>query len=177
MRHPNEAVAGSNFPRLPFPFKLKLTSIKLIYTCAWIRCFYSLLNKQITSNRNSGTALLSVQRGSRSRNLFWTCTDNIYLTYTFIMRFVCFGLFIEEGRILEEFFLSNCFFCRSNICCFALTDSSERLQLRDSKDSAECSWNKIWSFYDYLIHLISGKSLVTRLNTKRDTLKAFSLQS
>ena len=32
-----------------------------------------------------------------------------------------------------------------------------KCKLGDSKDTAECYWTEIWSFNDYLVHLLSGK--------------------
>ena len=42
----------------------------------------------------------------------------------------------------------------------SLQNTKSRVQLRDSKDSAEieCNWTKIWSYQDYLVHLISGNT-------------------
>ena len=87
-------------------------------------------NKQITSIRNFGTfKIFNVDQGAEiffKRALITFISDNIhYHWYSFIMRFVCFGVFVGEGRIKEEF-LYNGLFGRSNICYYAWSGSSER---------------------------------------------------
>ena len=121
---------GSDFARLPSPLvNWKLTLIKLNCKCARIKCFYSLIIKQ-TSNRNFSTSYVcNLDREAkiffeRALITFIWHTMLVFCWYSFYYAVCLFQSVLEEGLIVEEF-LWNCFFCRSNMCCFALNYSSE----------------------------------------------------